>query len=172
MIKRVARTTANLLLWIAAAIGVSCGALWLANLAGLVQPLVVISGSMEPAIMTGDLLFATRAPATEVAPGEVVTLPSTQTGKLVTHRVVSVTEVDGGHEIVMKGDANEYEDGEIYRVPTGETVARPHHPGCRQDRDGDGHSRRGDPAAGGAGRADGPQPAARRPRTRGRRAGA
>ena len=125
MIKRLARGIANVLLWIAAAIGVGCGALWLANFAGLVQPLVVISGSMEPAIMTGDLLFATRVAVVDVIPGEVVTLPSTQTGKLVTHRVVSITEVDRGHDIVMKGDANEYEDGEVYRVPAGGSVWRP-----------------------------------------------
>ncbi len=115
--KRIARSVANVLLWIAAGIGVACGALWLANTAGLVQPLVVVSGSMEPAIMTGDLVFATRTDPAEVVVGDVVTLPSSVTGKLVTHRVVSIAQVGDHHEITMKGDANEFEDGEVYTVP-------------------------------------------------------
>lgn len=123
--KKIARGVANVVLWIAAGIGVSCGLLWIANFAGLVQPLVVVSGSMEPAVMTGDLLFAARAPVAEVVAGDVVTLPSTVTGKLVTHRVVSNSLVGDHHEIVMKGDANEYEDGEAYRVEVGATVWRP-----------------------------------------------
>lgn len=122
--RRVARRVANVLLWLAAAIGVASGGLWLANVTGLVQPLVVVSGSMEPAIMTGDLLLATRVQVAEVSVGEVLTLPSTVTGKLVTHRVLSITEVDGHHEIIMKGDANEAQDGEVYQVAQGGSVWR------------------------------------------------
>lgn len=123
--RRFGRRLANALLWVAAAVGVMCGILWVAATAGLVQPLVVVSGSMEPAIMTGDLLFATRVPMSDVAVGEVLTLPSTVTGKLVTHRVQAIEDVDGQYGITLKGDANDSADGETYLVGRQDKVWRP-----------------------------------------------
>ncbi len=123
--RRIGRRVANALLWVAAAVGVMCGVLWIAATAGLVQPLVVVSGSMEPAIMTGDLLFATRVPMTDVAVGEVLTLPSSVTGKLVTHRVQAIEDVKGQYGITLKGDANDSPDVETYLVGRQDKVWRP-----------------------------------------------
>lgn len=110
------RRIAMFALWTLAAVGVACGILWGATAAGLVKPLIVISGSMEPGIMTGDLLFATKTAASDLEVGDVVSLPSELTDKLVTHRIVAI-EADGdGFLVTMKGDNNEFEDALDYHV--------------------------------------------------------
>jgi signal peptidase len=106
-------------------VGVLCGGLWVAHAAGLVQPLIVVSGSMTPTFVKGDLLFATPTPATEVGVGEVASLPHPETGVLVSHRVTAVA-VDGDTvAIEMKGDANETVDPAPYVVSADETVWQP-----------------------------------------------
>lgn len=62
------RRAADALLWVLAVIGVLSGATWAASTAGLIQPLVVVSGSMEPSIRTGDLLVAIPTPAADLLP--------------------------------------------------------------------------------------------------------
>ncbi len=115
---RALRVIGNSVLWIVAFAGVLAGGLWVANALGLVQPLVVVSGSMEPGIMTGDLVFSTPIQAADLAVGDVATLPSTLTGKLVTHRVIDITagQEAGRFLVHMKGDANEFADSEEYVV--------------------------------------------------------
>lgn len=112
------RSLGNIALWIVAALGIAAGGLWVANAAGYVQPLVVVSGSMEPGIMTGDLLFSTPTDAASLAAGDVITTPSQLTGKLVTHRIVDIapTAAPGEFLVHMKGDNNEFADGEEYLV--------------------------------------------------------
>lgn len=122
---RVLRLVGNVLLTALAVLGVLCGATWLAATAGWIQPLVVVSGSMEPEIRTGDLLVARPVAAAEVTPGQVVSLPSTLTGKLVTHRVIDVERRGDRFAIRMRGDANEAADGETYAVEADGTVWRP-----------------------------------------------
>lgn len=65
---------------------------------------IVKTGSMEPAIKPGDIIFTTP-PGEAIHPGQVITF---QTGKdvLVTHRVLSV---ENG-KIQTRGDANEDPD--------------------------------------------------------------
>lgn len=111
------RRIALTVLWTLAGIGVVCGALWATTVAGLVQPLIVVSGSMEPAIMTGDLLLATKVPAESLSVGDVVSLESDHTSYLVTHRIESIApDGEGGFTVAMKGDANEYGDVLDYSV--------------------------------------------------------
>jgi len=113
----VLRRIALIVLWALAAIGVVSGAMWGLSALGVVKPLVVISGSMEPEIMTGDLLVATRVDASELEVGDVVSLHSELTENLVTHRIQSIAAAgDGGYTITMKGDANAYEDALDYQV--------------------------------------------------------
>ncbi|MEJ3404862.1 signal peptidase I [Rathayibacter sp. YIM 133350] len=112
----VLRRLATTVLWACAAVGIVCALVWATTAVGLIKPLVVISGSMEPGIMTGDLLIDTKAPASSVKAGDVVSLHSALTGALVTHRVKAVA--DAGSTITLKGDANAYEDPEPYRVGT------------------------------------------------------
>src|SRR5690606_30379232 len=101
-IMQILRRTANALLWILAVAGAASGLVWGVTAVGLIQPLVVISGSMEPEIVTGDLIIDVKTDAAGLEPGDVVSLPSPITHDLVTHRIVSVDGVDG---IAMADDA-------------------------------------------------------------------
>jgi len=121
---RFLRTLGGVALWIGAGLGVIAGIFWLTTAAGLVQPLIVISGSMEPTIATGDLLIATRADTSRLEVGDIVSLHSDLTHKLVTHRIVSITPLDGDRwEIEMKGDANT--SGDVVAYEVGDRVWKP-----------------------------------------------
>lgn len=111
-------------LWLLAAVGVLCGLMWCATAAGLLKPLIVVSGSMEPEIMTGDLLIDVKVDTGSLQPGDVVSLRSDLTQDIVTHRIVSIRQVsDGEYRIAMKGDVNDASDPLDYVV--GETVWQP-----------------------------------------------
>jgi signal peptidase len=122
---KVLRTSGSALLWVLAVIGALSGALWVANTLGWVQPLVVVSGSMQPDIRKGDLLVALPVEAADVDVGEVTTLPSATSGDLVTHRVTSVARNGPDYLIEMAGDANQVNDPEPYRVDADATVLQP-----------------------------------------------
>lgn len=117
------RLLGNISLWLGALLGIVAGAVWGAGQLGLVQPMIVISGSMEPEIMTGDLLIDRPIPTDTVEAGDILSLKSELTGKLVTHRVVSVERQGNGWEIRMHGDANAEPDLEPYTV--GDEVLMP-----------------------------------------------
>ena len=96
----------------AAVIGVNFYAANAAKVVGNAIPMpfgvgsaVVLSGSMEPEISIGDLLFISEREGYEV--GDVVVY---QDGKMaVTHRIVSIS----GNEVITRGDANNTEDDPI-----------------------------------------------------------
>ena len=114
---RAIRTAGNVLLSVLAVLGVASVLVWGATSLGLIRPLIVISGSMEPGIMTGDLVIARPYDTARVAAGEVASLHSDVTGKTVTHRIVSIEAVgDGSYLATMKGDANPSQDSEPYSV--------------------------------------------------------
>lgn len=70
-----------------------------------VKPAVVLSGSMEPTIQTGDLIAVTDCDPTALHEGDVVCYLSS--GKAITHRIASVTTgEDGQLRYVTQGDAN------------------------------------------------------------------
>lgn len=69
------------------------------------RPLVVRSGSMEPAIATGSMVLVRQIPAAEIRPGQVVAVVRPDRTR-VTHRVVSVEHRGATAELVLKGDAN------------------------------------------------------------------
>ncbi|NUJ50352.1 S26 family signal peptidase, partial [Escherichia coli] len=71
---RIIRLLGNIALWLGALLGVAAGSLYLAGALGWAQPLIVISGSMEPGIHTGDLLVATKATSADLEVGDVVSL--------------------------------------------------------------------------------------------------
>src|SRR5690554_4930021 len=87
---RILRAVGNDVLTVVALLGVLSILVWGATAAGFVQPLIVISGSMEPEIMTGDLLVATPVPVEDLAVGDVVSLGSEVTGDIITHRIIEI----------------------------------------------------------------------------------
>jgi signal peptidase len=130
--RRPLRAVGSILLWILVPLGLLSGLLWAGNTAGLVQPLVVVSGSMSPEIEVGDLLIATPTSASDVAVGDVVTLPSPSTGVLVTHRVHDVARNGDTIAFRLKGDANRTVDAEEYAAVATAPVWHPalHVPGA------------------------------------------
>ncbi|WP_297082439.1 signal peptidase I [uncultured Demequina sp.] len=113
---RVLRAVGGGALWVAAAVGVLTCAVWVATWLGWIKPLIVVSGSMEPAIETGSLIISTPRDGSELAPGDVATLHSSITDGLVTHRIVSVEPVGDAWSVTMQGDANTVADPEPYLV--------------------------------------------------------
>jgi signal peptidase len=84
-----------------------------------VRPLVVVSGSMEPTIPVGSVVFSAQTAAGEIQEGTVVTVDRPRNLGLVTHRLVkSVETAPGTYEYTLKGDANSKEDPEPYKVKT------------------------------------------------------
>ena len=114
---RALRAVGNAVLWLVAALGVLSVLIWGATQLGYIKPLVVISGSMEPGIMTGDLIVDVQKPTADVKVGEVTSIFSPVTGNLVSHRIVGIEPTtDARWSIEMKGDANESKDGGAYVV--------------------------------------------------------
>lgn len=77
-------------------------------------PLMVETGSMEPTIMTGDLIIVhTIDNADDLKVGDIVTYWDNQPGgTLITHRIAEVTKDDAGKTAYRtKGDGNPVEDG-------------------------------------------------------------
>ncbi|MPW24652.1 signal peptidase I [Alkalibaculum sp. M08DMB] len=77
-----------------------------------VKTFVVLSGSMEPSVHTGSLAYIKASTPDEITKGDIITYTMTgDNGYLVTHRVVSVNEVE--NVFITKGDANETNDGPV-----------------------------------------------------------
>lgn len=108
--KNILRTV--LLVFIALTIGMNIYALNASRLAGNAVPMpfgvgaaVVLSGSMEPALSTGDLLFIAQKDTYEI--GDIIVF---QEGRIaVTHRLIDKTE----EHFITKGDANNTNDAPI-----------------------------------------------------------
>lgn len=76
----------------------------------------VLSGSMEPTIPVGSMIFDQEVDASQLTRGDVVTFhPPGQPDKLVSHRVVRVEETKRGSFLVTRGDANGVTDD--WRIP-------------------------------------------------------
>lgn len=97
-------------------------ALGIARLAGY-QTFTILSGSMEPAIATGDLVFDERIAAEDAGLGDVITFREPGARRLITHRLVHKRIGGGLARMRTKGDANNAPeqwsipaDGQIGRV--------------------------------------------------------
>lgn len=74
-----------------------------------VELYTVISGSMEPEIPVGSLVFIEQSEAQDAQPGDVVAFYGARdSAAIITHRVVENHVVTG--ELITKGDANQTND--------------------------------------------------------------
>lgn len=86
---------------------------------GNYQARVVLSGSMEPTIKTGSIVFV--RPVNSYQVGDVITFTSRDfrgsKGEIipVTHRIVEINHGEFGIEFVTKGDANDGKDTRTVR---------------------------------------------------------
>ena len=76
------------------------------------MPLIVLTGSMEPEIMEGDLIICHTAEASDVKIGDVIAFfdPDGNGTSVLTHRVIEVTEENGSLSFRTQGDANDSAD--------------------------------------------------------------
>jgi signal peptidase I len=73
----------------------------------------VQSGSMEPTISTGAVIFVKDMPNYEI--GDIITRKNIENDKItITHRIVEKEEKDGETKFRTKGDANEDADSETF----------------------------------------------------------
>ena len=72
------------------------------------KPFIVLSGSMETEIMTGDLVITKEIDASKLKVGDIIAFK--KDGYVTTHRITSISEVDGQRQYVTKGDNNNTED--------------------------------------------------------------
>ncbi|MHA3684885.1 signal peptidase I [Leucobacter sp. HY1910] len=106
-------------LTLAAVMGVLSIVVFLSAMFFGVKALNVMSGSMEPGIPTGSMIFTTKIDAKDITPGDVITTERTQGEGLITHRVLEISPVDGSptaFEMRMRGDANATEDPQPYVI--------------------------------------------------------
>lgn len=69
----------------------------------------VVSGSMEPAIPTGSLVYIEKTQPEDIREGDIIAFYGARdSAAVITHRVVENNELEG--IFVTKGDANEKED--------------------------------------------------------------
>lgn len=89
---------------------------------GATETYIVQSGSMEPSMSPGAVIFVYDTPATEIEEGDIITY-DLQGGerRVTTHRVVDVYR-DDGIKMRTKGDANEEVDQ--YVVPESAVIGK------------------------------------------------
>lgn len=72
------------------------------------KPFIVLSGSMEPGIMTGDMVFVKETNTANLQKGDVIAYKSGQS--VITHRIIEVKTENGETSYVTQGDANDSPD--------------------------------------------------------------
>lgn len=86
------------------------------SVAGADYSFTVQSGSMEPAIPTGSIVFVKDVPAESIEEGDVITFSKTSGSVSTTHRVIEKFDEGEGIRFRTKGDANDAPDAEpVYR---------------------------------------------------------
>ena len=75
------------------------------------KPFIIVSGSMEPEIMTHDLIITKEVSEESIEVGDILSYVSSD-GYVVTHRVIKINNNDGKNNYVFKGDNNNVNDCE------------------------------------------------------------
>ncbi|WP_082582053.1 signal peptidase I [Aeromicrobium sp. Root236] len=109
------RAVREVVLTVGAVLGVLCLLSGVAAIAFHIKPIVFESGSMSPAVDTGALGISRTVPASDIKVGDVVTV-LTDKGVRVTHRVTDVSHNGSKASLVLKGDANNVPDDDVYVV--------------------------------------------------------
>lgn len=74
-----------------------------------IKPTIVLSGSMEPDIKIGDLIFIHKTDPSQLNEGDVICYIASE--KAITHRIIDITTSENGEiRYVTQGDANNTAD--------------------------------------------------------------
>jgi signal peptidase len=99
---------------VAAVLGLACVLAVAAALLTGWRPVVLVSGSMAPAMPAGTLVVTRPVHPDDLRAGDVVTVPLPGTDSLVTHRVVDVDRATAPPTATLRGDANDADDPHAY----------------------------------------------------------
>lgn len=91
------------------------------------KPFIVLSGSMEPEIMTGDMVLVRNTDAGNLQKGDVIAYKSGEA--VITHRIIDVKTENGEVRYVTQGDANDSPDQTTVRPSDVEGIYQNRIPG-------------------------------------------
>jgi len=95
--------------WIATGV-LSVAIIWFSLGLFSFKPVVIYSGSMNPAIDVGDVVMVVNTSPEKILTGDIIEY-RTEAGNIV-HRVVEIMDSESGRLFVTKGDANAYPDSD------------------------------------------------------------
>lgn len=84
------------------------------------KPFIVLSGSMEPTIMTGDIAIIKECKKEELKSGDIIAFRSGKS--VITHRIIEIKNEEEGTVLITKGDNNNTEDRYPIRLEAVEGV--------------------------------------------------
>ena len=85
--------------------------------------LMVMGGSMSPALPSGSVAMVQPVDVSEIEVGDIIAYQPRHVGSTVTtHRVVNIIRQEGDISFQTKGDHNEFAD--IYPVPSDQVIGR------------------------------------------------
>lgn len=76
------------------------------------KPMIVLSGSMETSIYTGDLVFVKVIDVNLLKEKDIIAFRNEE-DKVTTHRIIEIVEVNGQTYFKTKGDNNNVEDANL-----------------------------------------------------------
>ena len=76
------------------------------------KPMIVLSGSMETSIYTGDLVFVKVVDTDTLNAGDIIAFRN-ETNTVTTHRIIEVVNENGQKYFKTKGDNNNVEDSNL-----------------------------------------------------------
>lgn len=79
------------------------------------KPMIVLTGSMETSIHTGDLIFVKMVDTTSLKENDVIAFRN-EKDTVTTHRIVEIVYDDGKQYFRTKGDANNAEDADLVEM--------------------------------------------------------
>jgi len=74
---------------------------------------IISTGSMEPSIPVGSVIFVREVAADKIAVNDIITYLSENRQDIVTHRVMAISEGDGRYVFTTRGDANNTDDSPL-----------------------------------------------------------
>jgi signal peptidase I len=120
---RVLRAALRFLAMTAVGLAIGIAVALAAPLAFHARPLVVLSGSMEPALRTGDVSVVRSIAPLDARPGDIVTFRDPDNAdRLITHRVRAMRVQGDAVVFRTRGDANNV--SEHWRVPASGEIGR------------------------------------------------
>lgn len=76
------------------------------------KPMIVLSGSMETSIYTGDLVFVKEIDPNELKTNDIIAFRN-ETDTVTTHRIIEIVNENGQKKFRTKGDNNNAEDSDL-----------------------------------------------------------